>query len=70
MRTESKQLEKTMQNRHLSVSTFVDDQLMHATKNANNCVGSKENHNTSMEGECLNFYFFIFFIYLHLRILV
>lgn len=26
MRTESKQLEKTMQNRHMSVSAFVDDQ--------------------------------------------
>lgn len=27
MRSESKQLEKTMQNRHLSVSSFVDDKL-------------------------------------------
>lgn len=27
MRSESKQLEKTMQNRHLSVSSFADDKL-------------------------------------------
>lgn len=34
MRSDSKQLEKTMQNRHLSVSTFMDDKLNGSSKNA------------------------------------
>lgn len=46
MRSESKQLEKTMQNRHLSVGTFVDE--MNATKPTSS--DSEENPNTSMEG--------------------
>lgn len=42
MRNESKQLEKTMQNRHMSVSAFVDDQTIGSDVHSSGCIAGAD----------------------------